>query len=111
MLLSVLVAEQCGLLPGQGPQGPVVSAGPEDGGSWYRSSGAGQLSDKLSCLPRGRWENVNKSLIRAIVFIPFSSCLNGLLQSCTAFYLRGEREKEREEKREKERGRYFKSPL
>lgn len=40
MLLSMLVAEQWGLLPGEGPQGPVVSAGPEDGGSWYGSSGA-----------------------------------------------------------------------
>lgn len=91
-------------------------------GLWYRRGrrteevgtgpvGPARLSDKLSCLPRGRWENVNKSLIRAIVFIPFSSCLNGLLQSCTAFYLRGEREKEREEEREKETGRYLRVPL
>lgn len=49
--------------------------------------------DKPSCLLQGRWENVNKSLIRAIVFIPFSSQLNGLLPSRRAFYLRMGREK------------------
>lgn len=51
------------------------------------------LGDKPSCLLRRRWEHVNKSLIRAIVFIPFSSQLNGLLPSHRAFYL--ERDGER----------------
>lgn len=56
--------------------------------------GRSGLGDKPSCLLQGRWENVNKSLIRAIVFIPFSSQLNGLLPSHRAFYLeRGRREK------------------
>lgn len=45
------------------------------------------LGDKPSCLLPRRWEHVNKSLIRAIVFIPFSSQLNGLLPSRTALYL------------------------
>lgn len=49
--------------------------------------GRSGLGDKPSCLLQGRWENVNKSLIRAIVFIPFSSQLNGLLPSHRAFYL------------------------
>lgn len=49
--------------------------------------GRSGLGDKPSCLLQGRWENVNKSLIRAIVFIPFSSLLNGLLPSHRAFYL------------------------
>lgn len=51
------------------------------------------LGDKPSCLLQRRWEHVNKSLIRAIVFIPFSSQLNGLLPSHRAFYL--ERDGER----------------
>lgn len=50
--------------------------------------GRSGLGDKPSCLLQGRWENVNKSLIRAIVFIPFSSQLNGLLPSHRAFYLK-----------------------
>ena len=43
--------------------------------------------DKPGCLLEGCWEHVNKRLIRAIVFIPFSSHLNGLLPSQRTFFL------------------------
>lgn len=66
------------------------------------------LGDKPSCLLQRRWEHVNKSLIRAIVFIPFSSQLNGLLPSHRAFYL--ERDGERNG-RGGEGGGDFKSPI
>lgn len=91
MLLSVLAAEQRGFVPGKGPQGPLEQLGLEEVG--LGPVGRSELGDKPSCLQQGRWENVNKSLIRPIVFIPFSSQLNDLLPSLRAFYLKRGREK------------------
>lgn len=90
MLLSAIAAEPS--VPGKCPQGPLESPGLEEVGLRpVRRSG---LGDKPSCLLQRRWEHVNKSLIRAIVFIPFSSQLNGLLPSHRAFYLERDKEKE-----------------
>lgn len=90
MLLSALAAERS--VPGKCPQGPLESPGLEEVGLRpVRRSG---LGDKPSCLLQRRWEHVNKSLIRAIVFIPFSSQLNGLLPSHGAVYLERDKEKE-----------------
>lgn len=90
MLLSALAAERS--VPGKCPQGPLESPGLEEVGLRpVRRSG---LGGKPSCLLQRRWEHVNKSLIRAIVFIPFSSQLNGLLPSHGAVYLERDKEKE-----------------
>lgn len=82
-------------MPGAGPEGPLESPGPEEVGRG--PVGRTGLGDKPSCLLQGRWENVNKSPIRAIVFIPFSSRLNGLLPSLRAFYLQRGSERRGEE--------------
>lgn len=73
-------------MPGKGPEGPLESLGLEEVG--LGPVGRSGLGDKPSCLLQGRWENVNKSPIRAIVFIPFSSQLNGLLPATEHFISR-----------------------
>lgn len=89
MLLPALAAEPS--VPGECPRGALESPGLEEVGP--RPARRSGLGDKPSCLLQRRWEHVNKSLIRAIVFIPFSSQLNGLLPSHTAFYLERDKEK------------------
>lgn len=80
-------------MPGVGPEERLGSLGLGGGGGRGElvDGQRGQLGPMTSqaCLLEGCWEHVNKPLIRAIVFIPFSSHLNGLFPSQRTFFISG----------------------